>query len=264
VNVLAIILTARVLGAEIGVARAVGSVVFAILIGSIMATLFRRGEEAREESLELSPEASEAGRPLRGSLVLLALLLGVLVFAAWGKPKEATGWSETVHGLKWPLAGAFALLAVLASFRWFDAAAREAWLLETWGLAKLILPLLFAGVLVAGFLLGRPQGDGGLIPAGWVAGLVGDNSPGANLIAAASGALMYFATLTEVPILQGLLGQGVHEGPALSLLLAGPAVSLPNLLVIRGVLGTRKALVYAGLVVLLSATAGLIFGSMRP
>jgi hypothetical protein len=136
----------------------------------------------------------------------------------------------------------------------------EEWFLSSWDLAKQIVPLLFAGVLVAGLLLGRPGGEG-LIPAGWVSGLVGGNSLGANLFASVVGAFMYFATLTEVPILQGLLGAGMGKGPALALLLAGPALSLPNMLVIRSVMGTKKTLIFICLVVVMSTISGLLFGT---
>ncbi len=135
------------------------------------------------------------------------------------------------------------------------------WVEQSWGFAKQITPLLLIGVLVAGFLLGRP-GEEGLIPAHWIATLVGGNTLSANLFAAAAGSLMYFATLTEVPILQGLIGNGMGKGPALALLLAGPAVSPPNMLVIRAILGTQKTLVYLGLVVVLSAAGGFIYGSL--
>ena len=135
----------------------------------------------------------------------------------------------------------------------------ESWFLSSWDFAKQIMPLLFAGVLVAGLLLGRP-GSEGLISPEWVSGLVGGNSLWANLFASLAGAFMYFATLTEVPILQGLLGAGMGKGPALALLLAGPALSLPNMLVIRSVLGTKKTAAFVGLVVVMATISGMIFG----
>jgi uncharacterized membrane protein YraQ (UPF0718 family) len=135
------------------------------------------------------------------------------------------------------------------------------WFEATWGFAKQILPLLLLGVLAAGLLLGRP-GHEGLIPSGWIAAAVGGNSLLANLFASFAGALMYFATLTEVPIVQGLLGSGMGKGPALALLLAGPALSLPSILVIRSIMGTRKTLVFVGLVVVMATITGMLYGSL--
>jgi uncharacterized protein len=132
---------------------------------------------------------------------------------------------------------------------------------QSWGFAKQITPLLLIGVLVAGFLLGRP-GEEGLIPGRWIEQFVGGNSLSANLVAAVAGSLMYFATLTEIPILQGLIGSGMGKGPALALLLAGPAVSLPNMLVIRAILGTEKTLVFIGLVIVMSTACGLLYGAI--
>ncbi len=134
------------------------------------------------------------------------------------------------------------------------------WFGSSWGFTKQILPLLFLGVLIAGVLLGRP-GHEGLIPSEWVSSAVGGNSILSNLFASVAGAFMYFATLTEVPILQGLIGNGMGQGPALSLLLAGPALSLPNMLVIRSVIGTKKTMVFVLLVILLSTITGLIYGT---
>jgi uncharacterized membrane protein YraQ (UPF0718 family) len=194
----------------------------------------------------------------------MVAMVAVLIFGAWGKPKEPVGWAMAVFDIKWYLSGAGLLATVAMVWAWFSGDERREWMEETWGFAKQILPLLFAGVLVAGFLLGMPGNDAGLIPSTWVARLVGGNSLGANLFASVAGALMYFATLTEVPILQGLLGSGMGSGPALALLLAGPALSLPNMLVIRSVLGTKKTAVFVVYVVLLSTVAGLIFGTLFP
>jgi len=260
INVLAIILTARVLGWELGLARAVGAVLFALLIGLLMGLIFRREEEERAAGEDPFANADDEGRSIGQTALFIATMVGLLVFAAWGRPKEPVGFAEAVFSVKWYLAGGLLLLTLALAFRWFDRDERSDWLDETWTFVKLIMPLLFAGVAVAGLLLGRPGSDAGLIPAEWIEGLVGGNSIAANFFASLSGALMYFATLTEVPILQGLLGQGMGKGPALALLLAGPALSLPNLLVIRGVLGTKKTLAYAGLVVVLSTVAGVVFG----
>ncbi|MEN8148543.1 MAG: permease [Planctomycetota bacterium] len=262
INVLAIVLTARVLGWELGLARAVGAVVFALVIGVLMGWIFRREEEERAAGDDPFDDSMDDDRSLGRMALFIAAMVGLLIFAAWGKPKEPVGFAEAVHSIKWYLAGGFLLLTLLMTFRWFDRDDRSDWLDETWTFVKLILPLLFVGVAIAGLLLGRPGTDAGLIPAAWIEGLVGGNSLAANFFASLSGALMYFATLTEVPILQGLLGQGMGRGPALALLLAGPALSLPNLLVIRGVLGTKKTLVYSGLVVVLSTVAGVLFGAV--
>lgn len=262
INVLAIILSARVLGWQIGLARALGAVLFSVVIGLIMALLFRGEEQERIKGLAV-PEGQEASRHTPGQTVLyfLALVL-ILVFAAWGKPAETAGFWAAVYGLKWYLV--FGLLAALALIlrAWFDRAEIKAWVDSTWDFSLKILPLLFGGVWVAGFLLGRPGVDAGIIPARYVAALVGGNGLGANLVASLAGAFMYFATLTEVPIVQGLVGSGMGPGPALALLLAGPALSLPSMLVINSVLGFKKTFAYVTLVVILSTLTGLVFGSL--
>lgn len=258
INLLAIILTGRILGWQFGVARAVGAIVFSIIIGLIMAALFR--EERSAQQLTPTADAEVDGRrPWQNALYFLVMIL-ILVFAAWGRPEGSAGFWAAVHSVKWPLV--LVLLAMLAVMllRWFQREELSEWVETTWDFAKQILPLLFAGVMAAGFLMGRPESQGGLIPAEYVAALVGGNSLQANLIASVVGAFMYFATLTEVPILQGLLGSGMGHGPALALLLAGPALSLPNILVIRSVLGNKKTGVFVLLVVIMAATAGLIFG----
>jgi len=263
INLLAIVLTAKVLGPELGIARAVGAVVFAVVVGLLMAATFNHSEADRQAGFAAMPE-EEPTRPLWKNAVYMLAMVAVLVFGAWGKPREAVGWAVAVFEVKWYLAGAGLLGTVAMVWAWFSRDERAEWLESTWGFAKQILPLLFAGVLVAGFLLGMPGSDRGLIPSGWVATLVGGNSLEANLFAAVAGALMYFATLTEVPILQGLLGSGMGGGPALALLLAGPALSLPNMLVIRSVLGTKKTAVFVVYVVVLSTVAGIIFGALFP
>jgi len=186
-------------------------------------------------------------------------MVGILVFINWGKSGQELGLWSFIYRMKWIIGGV--LLAVLAWMivTWFRKAELKEWTLSTWIFAKQILPLLFGGVLVAGFLLGRPNHEG-IIPSQWVARLVGGNSFAANLFASVAGALMYFATLTEVPILQGLLGSGMGQGPALVLLLAGPALSLPSMIVIRSIIGTKKALTYIGLVVIMATITGMIYG----
>lgn len=263
INVLAIVMTAKVLGPELGVARAVGAVVFAVVVGLLMAVTFRRSEAERQAGFAAMPE-EETARPLWKNAVYMLAMVAVLVFGAWGKPREPVGWAMAVFEVKWVLSGAGLLATLVMVWAWFSREERAEWMESTWGFAKQILPLLFAGVLMAGFLLGMPGRDAGLIPSAWVARLVGGNSLGANLFASVAGALMYFATLTEVPILQGLLGSGMGSGPALALLLAGPALSLPNMLVIRMVLGTKKTVVFVAYVILLSTVAGMIFGTFFP
>ena len=262
INVLAIILTARVLGVELGVARAVGAIAFAIVIGLLMHLIFRREERERAAAASIPTDLAAPSWRLWQDGIYFAAMVGVLVFANWGRPGEADSsiWATIFRG-KWVISGL--LLAVLAFtvIRWFKKDEVGEWVESSWGFAKQILPLLLGGVLVAGFLLGRPEHEG-MIPSAWVARLVGGNSLFANLFAAVAGAFMYFATLTEVPILQGLIGSGMGKGPALALLLAGPALSLPNMLVIRSVLGTRKTVVYVTLVIALSTIAGLVYGSL--
>lgn len=260
INVLAIILTARVLGFELGLARAVGAVGFAVIVGLLMHLLFRKEERAKaREAGEFSVSEIREARPLWKTSLHFGAMVGVLVFANWGKPIVATGpWAAVYHS-KWLITGVLAagLASMLAG--WFRKGELKEWVSVTWGFALQILPLLFAGVLVAGFLLGRP-GHEALIPGRFVATLVGGNSVAANFLAAVSGALMYFATLTEVPILQGLMGSGMGKGPALALLLAGPSLSLPSLLVINSILGPRKTGAYASVVVAMATVAGMVFG----
>jgi len=302
INILAIVLTARVLGLRLGVARAVCAVVFSIALGLCMHAIFRKEERVKAQAAADMPKA-HAGRPLWQNGLYFAAMAAVLVFANWGKPdRQAGGW-YAIYYWKWPLtavsAGALgAALVVWFELRWGKIAAAAAavlvaallapqhplvpftaglvalslitntdrgelaaWFEASWGFAKQILPLLLIGVLVAGLLLGRP-GEQGLIPSSWIARLVGGNSIRANLFASVVGAFMYFATLTEVPILQGLIGNGMGQGPALALLLAGPALSLPNMLVIRSVLGTTKTMVYVLLVIAMATASGIMFGGM--
>jgi uncharacterized membrane protein YraQ (UPF0718 family) len=260
INVLAIILTAKVLGAKLGLARAIGAVVFAVIIGLCMHFIFRKEENKRAETDFVSLDETQLERPLWKNALFLGSMIGFLVFINWGRPGDsATAFWSAIYDAKWGIGGAFLLIVCVMSWKWFKKAERKEWFESTWIFAKQILPLLFAGVLVAGFLLGRP-GHEALIPGHWVERLVGGNSFGATLFASVAGALMYFATLTEVPILEGLLGAGMGQGPALALLLAGPALSLPNMLVIRSIIGTKKTLVYIALVVVMATATGLIYG----
>jgi len=298
INALAIILTARVLGIELGVGRAVGAVVFSIVIGLLMHWIFRKDER---ETAPVAALPDDDARPLWKTGLTFAAMVAVLVFANWSG--GADGFWGRVHAVKWLLTTAAAvglgvILVCWYGLKWWKplvvaaiavgtlilrpgdpvaaftvgavgfawAVASEDgelndWFTASWGFAKQIMPLLLAGVLVAGLLLGRP-GHEGLIPSGWIATAVGGNSLWANLFAAVSGAFMYFATLTEVPILDGLLGAGMGQGPALTLLLAGPAVSLPSILVLRSVMGAKRTTVFIALVVVLSALTGTLFGAL--
>lgn len=260
INVLAIVLTARVLGWELGLARAIGAVLFAVITGLLMAFFFRKDDAARAMGQMYLPDDEEKGRTLgQESLFMLSLVL-ILVFAAFAKP--APGSSGLWHGIfaaKWYVTAGLLIILGLMLKRWFRKDELTTWVQSSWGFMKQIFPLLGAGVLVAGFMLGRP-GHAGVIPEHYIQTLVGGNSLWANFFAAISGALMYFATLTEVPILQGLLGSGMGKGPALSLLLAGPALSLPNMLVIGGVMGVKKTAVFCTIIVILSTIAGMTYG----
>ena len=301
INVLAIVLTARVLGFELGAARAIGAIVFAVVIGLVMHALFRAEEHARTEALPAAPPAATT-RTLGQDATYFASLVGILVFANWAEPSSPWGLWSTVFAYKWLLTSLLGLGLAVVLVRWFHlraghvgvvaaatlAAALAApsmplipfavatvglsaitsradgeageWFAATWEYTKQITPLLLFGVLIAGAMLGRP-GHEGLIPSEWVGRSVGGNSLGANLFASVAGAFMYFATLTEVPIVQGLLGSGMGKGPALALLLAGPALSLPSILVIRSVLGNTKTLVYVALVVVMATVSGMAYGT---
>jgi uncharacterized membrane protein YraQ (UPF0718 family) len=260
INVLAIIMTARILGWQLGLARAVGAVIFSIVIGLLMHLIFLKEERARHASGDLQFGEVEVTRPLWKDSIYFFSMVAVLVFANWGKPLEGdTGVWSLIHSSKWWITGFFLAVLAFALFRWFKKDELKEWTGATWTFALQILPLLLGGVLVSGFLLGR-VGHEGIIPSRWVEALVGGNSLRANFFSSIVAAFMYFATLTEVPILQGLIGSGMGKGPALALLLAGPALSLPSMLVIRGIIGTKKTVVYVSLVVVMATISGMIFG----
>lgn len=315
INILAIILTARILGLEMGIARTIGAVSFSIIIGLIMAFIYRKEEKVKKEeqmNIQLPPEK----RPMWQTSFHFFTHVLILVFANWGKP-SVDDTSSTWYYLwayKWYITGFFSLMLCYSliyvlkiKWQWVLMAAlatiasvlfaanfiensklaplfpmmvgiaglsiitlldkqddeNREWTISTWGFARQILPLLGIGVVTAGFLLGSTH-DGqtisGVIPNEWIQWLVGGNSFFSNFFASVVGAFMYFATLTEVPILQGLIASGMGKGPALALLLAGPSLSLPNMLVIRRVLGTHKTVVYVSLVVIMSTITGILYG----
>ncbi|MGB2601310.1 MAG: permease [Candidatus Omnitrophota bacterium] len=260
INVLAIIMTARILGWELGVARAFGAILFSVVIGLLMHLIFIKEERNKKTTDDLFVEEVKESRSLLQNGLYFASMVAFLVFANWAKPQigKINLWS-IIFSMKWYLSG-FLLLSLSAMLvKWFKKDELKSWVSASLEFANQILPLLFVGVIVAGVLLGRP-GEAGLIPSWVIEKSVGGNSLLANFFASIVGAFMYFATLTEVPILQGLIGSGMGKGPALALLLAGPALSLPNMLVIRGVMGTKKTVVYVSLVVIMATVSGIIFG----
>ncbi len=322
INVLAIVLTAAVLGPSLGIARAIGAITFSVVIGLAMHFIYRK-EEAQRAANAAAFEGDDDGRPLWQTAIYFAAMVGILVFANWGKPQDDAGIWYAIWSSKWIITSGFGAALAIILVVWFDIrwwkmalvglATLVTWVLcafwivptwgmympgydhglpyaamipfavatiglsvvlsvgkrsdessqwfdQTWGFTKQITPLLLFGVLVAGFLLGRP-GEEGMIPSQWVTSLVGGNSLWANLFASVVGAFMYFATLTEVPILHGLIDNGMGKGPALALLLSGPSLSLPSMLVIRAVIGTQKTLVFVSLVIVMSTLTGWFYGA---
>ena len=261
INVLAIIMTARILGWQLGLARAIGAILFSIVIGLLMHFIFLKEEKKRHANGSFQFGEEKEGRHLWKNILYFGSMVGILVFANWAKPQGVeTGAWEKIFTYKWHITVIFAVSLIVMLGKWFKRNELKDWTVASLDFAKQIMPLLLAGVLVAGFLLGRP-GEEGIIPSRFIQILVGGNSIFANFFASIVGAFMYFATLTEVPILQGLIGAGMGKGPALALLLAGPALSLPNMLVIRGVIGTKKTIVYVSLVVVMATLSGIIFGT---
>jgi len=302
INVLAIILTARVIGVDIGIARAVGAVGFSVIIGAIMHFIYRNEETAKVKAAMNMP-APGVKRPLWKDIIYFAAMVAILVFANWAKPGDADGFFQAIYTSKWIITAAAGALFAVVLVLWYDTrwwkmavlavvvavlsvafdghpvvpfasgalglalitatgpGESGEWFSSTWDFAKQITPLLLGGIFVSGFLLGRP-GSEGIIPSEWVSAAVGGNSFAANFFASVVGAFMYFATLTEIPIVQALLGAGMGKGPALALLLAGPALSLPNMLVIRSYIGTQKTIVFCSLVVIMATLTGMIFGTL--
>lgn len=316
ISILSIILTARILGAEMGIARTIGAVSFSIIIGLVMSFIYRKEEKAKKEEQMNFPEVPEK-RPMKQTAFHFFSLVAILVFANWGRPAadDVSSLWYYIFTYKWFITGGFALmlcyslikilkikwqwvllgavatagsaflakafitnpvfvplvpmivgiisLSLMTLFDKNDEDNRE-WTLSAWSFAKQIMPLLAVGVVTAGFLLGSTHDStsiAGVIPNEWVEWAVGGNSLLSNFFASFTGAFMYFATLTEVPIIQGLLASGMGKGPALALLLAGPSLSLPNMLVIRGVMGTKKTMVFVALVIVMATFSGFIYGT---
>ncbi len=262
INVLAVILTARVLGWEIGLARAIGAVIFSIVIGISMHLIFPPEERSSEADDDIDEQDGTRSRSLAENMLYFGSMVAFLVFANWGRPLDAEAglWTH-IYRYRWIFAG-ISLLGLFVMLKmWFSRSELKEWTKASWKFALDILPLLLIGVLISGFFLGR-VGQEGMIPSRFVETLVGGNSLRANFFSSIAGGFMYFATLTEVPILQGLIGSGMGSGPALALLLAGPALSLPSMLVIKSVIGLKRTAVYISLVVVMATISGMIFGAI--
>jgi uncharacterized protein len=304
INIMAIFLSARVLGFELGVARAAGAVAFAIVIGLFMAVAFRSAEQRRVSEMHL-PEAQPSPRPLWKTALYFLCMIFFLIFSDWYNTNDVTltmvdgktisanvrystpdaldiqeyqpdgrlapevrrieregvitinpvpSFTMTVHGVKWYLAGAMGLLILLMMWKWFSRDEVKQWMRATWDFGLMIVPLLFGGVFITGFV-------GALLSERAVASFVGGNGLISNFVAAFVGMLWYFATLTEIPIVEMLMRLGMGKGPALALLLAGPALSLPSILVIHRIIGAKKTFVFCSLVVAMSTIVGFLFGT---
>lgn len=306
INVMAIFLSARVLGFDLGLARAIGAIGFAFVIGLLMAFIFRRDEKKRYDVAMQLPEPPPSQRALwQTSLFFLSMIL-FLVFSDWYNTNDVTitmkdrsvltakiryqtrdsmdiqvyeaegklspevrqvnradveevkpipSLTMRVHGIKWYLAGVMGIAVLLMVWKWFSRNEVGEWMQATWDFGKMIIPLLFGGVFITGFV-------GGLIPEKYVASLVGGDSLLANFTASFVGMIWYFATLTEIPVVEMLTRLGMGRGPALALLLAGPALSLPSILVIHRIIGTKKTFVFCALAVIMSTLVAKIFGTI--
>ena len=306
INIMAIFLSARVLGFDIGLARAVGAIGFAFIIGLSMAFLFRKSEHARNKAAMAMPQTPNPTRPLWKTSLYFICLVMFLVFSDWYNTNDVTitlknedvmkvsvqystqdfmevkaynadgtraidavrldrkdiakiipedNFVMWVHAIKWYLAGAMLLAVLIMLKKWFTRAEVKEWMTATWDFGMMIIPLLFGGVFVTGFV-------GGILPEKAVAAFVGGNGFLSNLVASTIGALWYFATLTEIPITEMLMRLGMGKGPALALLLAGPALSLPSILVINKIIGWRKTLAFCILTIVFSTIVGYVFGMM--
>jgi uncharacterized membrane protein YraQ (UPF0718 family) len=306
INVLAIFLSARVLGFDIGVGRFIGAVVFSVLIGLLMAVIFRKGERAKAEAAMQMPEPEKPRRHIGKTALFLASMILFLIFSDWYNPgnvvvktndgrefkavvihetkdmirfqleenlgenktgdkielqkteiddiQEQKTWIIALHHIRWYLAGLCGLAVLIMAWQWYERDEIAQWMHSTWEFAKMLVPLLYGGVFIVGFV-------SVLLPEKQVAQWVGDNSLQSNFIASVIGAFWYFATLTEIPITQALMNLGMHKGPVLALLLAGPALSLPSMIVIQKIMGTKKAVVFISLVIIMATITGMFFGT---
>ena len=307
INILALFLTARVLGFSMGLGRAIGAVAFAFIIGILMETIFRKSETERTQATMVLPETPASLRPLWKTALYFFCMIAFLIFSDWYNPgnaliktadgreisgvvlqemkdeimlqldkpfgdiasgekltlaksdivdiQKANTWITEIYDIRWVLAGIMGIAVLLMVWKWFSREEISEWMHNTWDFAKLLVPLLFGGVFLVGFL-------GALIPDKQVAALVGDNSLLSNLVASVVGCLFYFATLTEIPILEALMKHGMASGPAMALLLAGPALSLPSILVIRSIIGNAKTAVFTGLVIVMATVVGMAYGAL--
>jgi uncharacterized protein len=261
INVTSIFLTMKVLGLEMGVARIVGSVIFALVIGLIMGKIFQKEDSDRQSNI-VKTRKQERSRPIYQDVLFIGLQVLVLFFATFSKPDSPESWLMPIYEYRFWIVGGLVLGIIALAFSWFNGFERTTWMEETLEFSKLILPMLLLGVFLAGIFLGRPGSEFGFIPKEWIQNVVGGNSLLANFVASFIGAFMYFATLTEIPILEGLMGSGMGKGPALALLLSGPALSLPNMLVLKSVIGWQKTIVYCLLVVGFSTITGYLYGML--
>ncbi|MBE2190529.1 MAG: permease [Desulfobulbaceae bacterium] len=298
INIMAVIMTAKVIGFELGVARGITAIVFSVVIGLIMSWLFIKEAQSRTVQMA-DTDDDESERPMLQNVIFFVLMIVIILVSNWGNPDSGAGWTSYVYEYKWILTSILSLIYGAILYYWFNVKVlymaitalvvtiaafafpnpsvafglgivglgvslyfsgeeNRNWFNSSWDFAKQIMPLLFYGVIIAGFLLGMPGGEG-IIPSAWINTAVGGDSYMANLIASVLGAFMYFATLTEIPIIQGLMGNGMQKGPALSLLLAGPALSLPSMLVIYSVLGGKKTATYVILVIVMSSLIGYFY-----